>query len=167
MILNKWVEINNISQKEKNYSSGFWDYIELVRKIEEKTNAKVDVYAEYEIITPPPSEFLKLPLIKLSYSDADIYIKEDFSNGGFLDCWMVSVVSQKEIFNLRKHINNIKTKKELKQERFLEKVYDRQIEVFQKEKLLFDSYNKNKKRFTFTVKDEYDLFTALNIIVKN
>lgn len=166
MILNKWVEINNISQKEKNYSSGFWDYIELVRKIEEKTNAKVDVYAEYEIITPPPSEFLKLPLIKLSYSDADIYIKEDFSNGGFLDCWMVSVISKKEIVNLRKHINDVKTKKELIERGFLERVFDKEIKVFKKENLLFNSYNDNQKKFTFTVEDEYDLFTALNIIIK-
>lgn len=166
MTLDKWVVINNVSPKEKNYSTGWWDYIELVRKIEEKTNAKIEVFSEYEIMTPPPSEFLKLPLIKLSYSDADIYIKEDFSNGGFLDCWMVSVISKKEIVNLRKHINDVKTKKELIERGFLERVFDKEIKVFKKENLLFNSYNDNQKKFTFTVEDEYDLFTALNIIIK-
>ena len=167
MKLDNWITENHILQEKKNYSKGWWDYIELVRKIESKTNAKIEVFSEYEIMTPPPSEFLKLPLIKLSYSDADIYIKEDFSNGGFLDCWMVSVVSKKEIINIRKHINDIKTKEELKEKGFLDKVYDNQIKVFKKENLLFNSYNDNQKKFTFTVEDEYDLFTAINIIVKN
>lgn len=167
MTLNNWITENHILQEKKNYSKGWWDYIELVRRIESKTNAKIEVFSEYEIMTPPPSEFLKLPLIKLSYSDADIYIKEDFSNGGFLDCWMVSVVSKKEIINIRKHINDIKTKEELKEKGFLDKVYDNQIKVFKKENLLFNSYNDNQKKFTFTVEDEYDLFTALNIIIKN
>lgn len=167
MTLNNWITENHILQEKKNYSKGWWDYIELVRKIESKTNAKVEVFSEYEIMTPPPSEFLKLPLIKLSYSDADIYIKEDFSNGGFLDCWMVSVISKKEVINIRKHINDIKTKEKLKEKGFLDKVYDNQIKVFKNENLLFNGYNDNQKKFTFTVEDEYDLFTALNIIIKN
>tara|TARA_Y100001960_G_scaffold331182_1_gene427371 strand:+ start:2004 stop:2507 length:504 start_codon:yes stop_codon:yes gene_type:complete len=167
MTLNNWITENHILQEKKNYSKGWWDYIELVRKIESKTNAKIEVFSEYEIMTPPPSEFLKLPLIKLSYNDADIYIKEDFSNGGFLDCWMVSVISKKEVINIRKYINDIKTKEELKEKGFLDKVYDNQIKVFKKENLLFNSYNDNQKKFTFTVEDEYDLFTAINIIVKN
>mgnify|MGYP000312490341 CR=1 FL=1 len=167
MKLNEWVTKNCRTEEKKNYSKGWWNYIEFIRKIESKTNAKIEVFSEYEIMTPPPSEFLKLPLIKLSYSDADIYIKEDFSNGGFLDCWMVSVVSKNELNNIRKHINDIKTKQELKEMGFLDKVYSKQIEVFKKENLLFDSYNENKKKFTFTVEDEYDLYTAINIIIKN
>ena len=147
MKLNEWVTKNCRTEEKKNYSKGWWNYIEFIRKIESKTNAKIEVFSEYEIMTPPPSEFLKLPLIKLSYSDADIYIKEDFSNGGFLDCWMVSVVSKNELNNIRKHINDIKTKQELKEMGFLDKVYSKQIEVFKKENLLFDSYNENKKKF--------------------
>lgn len=167
MTLNDWVSQNHILQEKKNFSKGWWDYIELIRRIEVKTNIQSKVHSEYEIFTPPPSEFLKLPLIKLSYKDADIYIKEDFSNGGFLDCWMVSVISTKAVDNIEKHINNVKTKEELKQQGFLDKVYDKQIEVFKKENLLFGNYKNNKKKFTFTVEDEYDLFTALNIITKN
>ena len=161
-----WVIKNHILQEKKNFSKGWWDYIDLIRKIKEKTKAKISVFAEYEIMTPPPSEFLKLPLIKLSYTDVDIYIREDFSNGGFFDSWLLSVSSKLELFGLEKHINDIKTKSEIEDLGFRNTFYPKLVKDFKDSNILFEKYKDNKKRFTFTVEDEYDLLTIINIIYK-
>lgn len=166
MNLDNWVSNNNINQDKKNYSKGWWDYIEILRKIESKTNPAMSVLAEYEIMTPPPSEFLKLPLIELSYGKVKLYIREDFSNGGFFDEWIVSVESKEEIIGIEKYINDIKSKEELVDLGFKSHFYQKLTKDFMENNILFDKYQNNKKRFTFTVEDEYDLFTIINIITK-
>jgi hypothetical protein len=165
--LEDWIIGNQYLQEKKNYSKAWWDYIDLIRKIENKTATTAYVYSEYEIMTPPPSEFLIFPVIKLSYNNIKFYIKQDFSNGGFMDEWMVSIVSNKDILNIKNHINNVKNKEELSSLGFRDKVYERLIKDFIKSNILFKNYSKNKSEFTFTVKDEYELLTVINIITRD
>jgi hypothetical protein len=162
---NRWVNDNNVDPK-LNYCTGWWEYIEFVRRISEKLNAKVFVVDTFKMGTPPPEEVLLMPVILLETNDYDFYIKEDFSYGGFFDEWLISVNCKsgavtKDISNYINPLNDVAV------EDFKEGFIDKVRVGFSENDLIFDSYSEtNAIKFTGTVLDELELFSLINTICK-
>lgn len=87
--LYRWVHANN-PPAAATYRAGWWDYIATIYRLEDKYDVRcADVVGTYEVVTPPPSEVLTLPLVKLSLSSATAVIHCDF--GRVVGAWVVRV----------------------------------------------------------------------------
>jgi hypothetical protein len=73
MDLERWVHDNN-PEEQLQYSKGWWDYIELIRRLMYKFGAKeAQVVAAYPMRTPPPEEDLLMPAVQFAVgSTADL-----------------------------------------------------------------------------------------------
>lgn len=159
----EWISENNVdsSYPKKNYSKGWWDYIEIVRLFEEKLNFQSYVIDSYQITTPPPSEKLILPIVLCKFDNFDAYIMENFSYSGFYDAWLVSIKTDYERkLDILDFINPIILNKKGYKKGFVES----SISDFKSQNIFFSNFNNNEKEFTGTVESEYDLYTLLKII---
>lgn len=75
--LDKWVSNNN-PPDTKQFSKGWWDFIELCRELQDIHKADCRVIATIEILTPPPTETLEMPIVQLTTNDSIVTIKNDF-----------------------------------------------------------------------------------------
>lgn len=76
--LDRWVLSNGVPDSFA-FSKGFWDYVELVRRL----SVKLDIYdvrvvGHYVIDTPPPQEQLPMPAVALTTPRVMVAIKWDF-----------------------------------------------------------------------------------------
>ncbi len=87
-----WVSHNN-PPSELEYSKGFWDYVEMVRRFVEKfdgTNERV--VGTYIVHTPPPVEELQMPAIAFDVGAVTVALKFDFgSDANWPREWTVSI----------------------------------------------------------------------------
>ncbi len=98
----QWVSDNN-PPLHLEYGKGWWDYIEIVRRLADKfTIDDIAVVGTYVIETPPPEEKLTAPAIRLRTDNITFTVKYDF--GKFPEAhhasvyfpwptWLVSVSS--------------------------------------------------------------------------
>jgi hypothetical protein len=160
---NKWVTENNIDKLNKNYTKGWWEYIEFIRLLSDKIDASVCVIADYEVHTPPPEETIILPLILLEVEGHKLYLKEDFSYCGFFDSWTVSIESDKiQKLDFKNYLNEIKSKQTLINEGFRASFHATLINDFAQNNIF---YSNETNKITGTVKDEYDLYALIKFLL--
>jgi hypothetical protein len=86
--LDQWVNDNN-PPAHLEYGKGWWDYIEILRRIAWKFNVDhIDVVGTYVVNTPPPEEELEMPVVRLRTPTVELFVKYDF--GAFPEEWTVS-----------------------------------------------------------------------------
>jgi hypothetical protein len=89
MDLDRWVNDNN-PDEQLQFSKGWWDYIELIRRLMSKFGAKeARVVATYPMRTPPPEEDLLMPAVQFAVGSTEFIVKYDF--GVYPERWTVSV----------------------------------------------------------------------------
>lgn len=161
--LDQWVGENNVENitPKKNYSKGWWDYIDFIRMLSSKFNVEAYVVNTYEIGTPPPEEKLTLPIIFIEINKVKFYLKEDFSYSGFYDAWLVSVDFGKNpcTFNLRKYINKV----DINTLNYKEGFVKSSLLPFEENKIMYENYKKESTKFTGTVESEFDIYVLLKI----
>jgi hypothetical protein len=90
--LNAWVNDNN-PPIEQAYDKGFWDYVEMVRRLVDKfdgTNERV--VGTYVVRTPPPEEELQMPAIAFDVGRASVAVRFDFgADASWPREWTVSI----------------------------------------------------------------------------
>ena len=85
----QWVSENNPPVR-LSYGKGWWDYIEILRRLADKFEiAAMDVIGTYVMKTPPPEERLLMPVVGMKTADLELIIKYDF--GVFPERWTISV----------------------------------------------------------------------------
>src|SRR5512139_3155107 len=91
----RWVGANNIPSRFE-YGKGWWDYVELVRRLAYKLDvADVIVIGSYTIRTPPPEEVLPMPAVALVGEGITVGMKWDFGAAArWPREWTVSVRRQ-------------------------------------------------------------------------
>ena len=86
--LDQWVNDNN-PPAHLEYGKGWWNYIEILRRVAWKFNVDhIDVVGIYVVNTPPPEEELEMPVVRLRTATVELIVKYDF--GAFPDEWTVS-----------------------------------------------------------------------------
>ena len=165
--LDKWINDNNVDAilPKKNYSKGWWEYIDFIRTLSSAFNAEAYVFSEYEIGTPPPEEKLILPLIFIQINGIDFYLKENFSYSGFYDAWLISV-DFKDLephFCLRNFINDVDFRKKGFRKGFIEEA----VSTFAINNIMNENYNKNKSKFSGTVDSNFDVYTLLKVCLSD
>lgn len=89
MDFDRWVNDNN-PDEQLQYRKGWWDYIELIRRLMWKFDAQAaQVVATYVMGTPPPQEELLMPVVGFSVGLTDYIAKYNF--GVFPERWTVSI----------------------------------------------------------------------------
>src|SRR5262245_16948136 len=91
----RWVSENNIPEKFE-YSKGWWDYVEFVRRLARRCNADdVRIIGHYIIDTPPPCERLPMPAVAITLPSVAFALRFDFGSWSLKHreiCeWVVSV----------------------------------------------------------------------------
>jgi hypothetical protein len=148
-----WVGDNNIPA-EFEYSKGWWDYVELVRRLASKFDmGDVRVIGHYEISTPPPSEQLPMPAVALAREGVVIAVKWDFGAKGWPDEWTVSVARRSPY--LGPTCNLFDVDRDLRDEGVPGLEPDH----------LFGPYRKDASRFTCKLADEWDLVALLTLVL--
>jgi hypothetical protein len=100
--LRQWVNDHNPAP-ELEYAKGWWDAISFFYRLaEDYPDAAVDVIATTTIETPPPTERLLMPVIRLQMAGLGVALLHDFSAAG--PWWTASVqrpaVAGKWLYNL-------------------------------------------------------------------
>jgi len=89
MDLDRWVNDND-PDEQLQYGKGWWDYIELIRRLMYKFGAEeAHVVATYPMRTPLPEEDLLMPVVQFEVGSTEFIVKYDF--GVYPERWMVSV----------------------------------------------------------------------------
>ena len=85
----QWVNDNN-PPVHLQYGKGWWDYIEILRRLMDKFGIEdAKVVGTYMMKTPPPQEELLMPVVKMNIRSVEVIVKYDF--GTFPQTWTVSV----------------------------------------------------------------------------
>lgn len=78
MDIDRWVNDNN-PDEQLQYRKGWWDYIELIRRLMGKFETQeAQVVAIYIMSTPPPQEELLMPVVKFAVGSTEYIVKYDF-----------------------------------------------------------------------------------------
>lgn len=150
--LDIWVAENNPAP-ELQYGKGFWDYVEMVRRLVEKFEAEDErVLGTYVVHTPPPTEELLMPAVGFVIGDNSLALKFDFgSDAKWPFEWTVSVKRASPyrgpIFGLFDGGDSPSS----------------QITGFGEEWSL-PSYFENQTEFTCLLEDEWDVATLLRLV---
>jgi hypothetical protein len=76
----RWVSANNIPETFE-YSKGWWDYIELVRRLAFRlATDDVRVVGSYIVDTPPPCERLPMPAVAITTPGVTFALRYDFGS---------------------------------------------------------------------------------------
>jgi hypothetical protein len=74
----RWISENNIPDTFE-YSKGWWDYVELVRRLASRCGSDdVRIIGHYFIDTPPPCERLPMPAVAINLSGVTFALRFDF-----------------------------------------------------------------------------------------
>lgn len=149
----KWVNDNNLDM-ELSYRKGWWDYIEFVRELDAKFKfVELNVISTYVMETPPPTEELLMPVIKLTHENCSFILKTVF--GPLPPYWNVSIER-----NADNRFNVIGL--------FNEKIdhTNENIPGFERE-WIYPSYFENPRRFTCQLDDEWDVYALIRLVVFN
>ena len=105
MNINKWIEENQIN-KNHDYAKGWNDLMDFVFKLQcDFDEFEFEVLKSYEMLTPPPSSKIKMPIFIAKSKKYQIIFKESWV---LEPDWTVSVErNTKEIVNLRSLVEDI------------------------------------------------------------
>lgn len=149
--IDRWVNDNN-PPSDRQYAKGWWDYIEMVRRLAFKFEIEdVDVIGTYLMNTPPPEEELIMPVFRLRKERFELILKYDF--GIVPEAWTVSLQGA------------------IGDRRPLYRIFDPSAKIrseaargFRPE-WLYGSYSESPERFTCELPDEWDLATFVRIMI--
>ncbi len=152
----RWVSDNNIPETYE-YSKGWWDYVELVRRFASRFETEdVRLIGHYVVDTPPPCERLPMPAVAISIPGLTVALRFDFGSWSLkhkeISEWVVSVDRRSPyrgpVFGL-----------------FDENIDLRGLNVDGlAPDYLFGSYRQDPARFSCLIRDEWDLATLLRIL---
>jgi hypothetical protein len=147
--LDHWVSDNN-PPTHLQYGKGWWDYIEILRRVVEKFDVEhVDVVGTYVMETPPPQEELLMPVVRLRMGAVELIVKYDF--GTFPDTWTVSARIPKRIIASTFGLFDPDLR--------LEKVAGFDTSW------VYPPYSVGPERFSCELRDEWDLAAFVRLIV--
>src|SRR2546425_11431212 len=73
-----WVNDNN-PPVHLQYGKGWWDYIEMLRRLASKFEIEqLEVVGTYTMRTPPPEEKLRMPIVKLTAGNGEVIVENNF-----------------------------------------------------------------------------------------
>jgi hypothetical protein len=136
------------------FGQGWWDYVDLVRRLSVKLGiSDVLVIGEYVIDTPPPSERLPMPLVALETDSTLVALKRDFGVYCRWPCeWTLSVCKQAPYRG--PILGLFDPAVDLRRER---------VDGLSPE-LLFGPYRENPAEFSCDLVDEWDVATFLRLM---
>ena len=149
----RWVAQNNIPESFE-YGKGWWDYVELVRRLACKFDVPdVRVVGSYFVRTPPPEEDLPMPAVALTGRGVMVALKWDFgAMPRWPLAWTVSVRRPSPYrgptFGLFDPSVDLRSA---------------QIEGLGPD-LVFGSYNENQAEWSCELEDEWDVATLLRLV---
>lgn len=152
----RWVTENNIPETFE-YSKGWWDYIELVRRLATRCEADdVRVIGHCIIDMPPPCERLPMPAVAITLPGVAFALRYDFGSWSLKHreiCeWVVSVDRRLRyvgpLFGLFDENEDLRAQA---------------IDGLSPD-YLFGSYRQNQARFSCLVRDEWDVAPLLRIL---
>ncbi len=150
----RWVGANNISN-ELEFSKGWWDYVEMVRRFAAKLETvDVRVVGHYVVNTPPPEEELPMPAVALAIKGVTYGLRFDFGRNPTRDLreWLVSVKRRAPyrgpLFGI------IDPNEDLRPTAATGLAPD----------LLFGPYRDNQAEFTCALEDEWDVWTLMRLM---
>jgi hypothetical protein len=150
MDLDRWVNDNN-PDEQLQYSKGWWDYIELIRRLMYKFGAKeARVVATYPMRTPPPEEDLLMPAVQFAVGSTEFIVKYDF--GVYPERWTVSV--KNAIAVVRPILGLFDDKQDLR---------GTAVAGFDAE-CIHGSYHNDSTCFTCEIHDEWDLSALVRLV---
>jgi hypothetical protein len=152
----RWVSQNNVAETFE-YSKGWWDYVELVRRFATRLNSDdVRVIGHYIVDTPPPCERLPMPAVAIVTPAATFALRFDFGSWSLKHpevCeWVVSVDRRSAyrgpLFGL------------------FDEEHDLRVQAIDglSPSYLFGSYRQDQARFSCLLHDEWDVSTLLHIL---
>ncbi|HUH04645.1 MAG TPA: hypothetical protein VML75_21765 [Kofleriaceae bacterium] len=151
----RWVNDNNIPATFE-YTKGWWDYIELVRRLADHVGASaVRVVGHYYVDTPPPCERLPMPAVAIDARGVTFALRYDFGDFSIrsgLREWTISV--QRSSPYLGPLFGLIAETEDLR-EADLDGLRPGHI---------FGPYRDNPARFTALVRDEWDVAMLMRIM---
>lgn len=151
-----WVSENNIPETFE-YAKGWWDYVELVRRLAARLDAEdVRVIGHYLVDTPPPCERLPMPAVAITLPGVAFALRFDFGSWSpkhrEICEWVVSVDRRSRyvgpLFGLFDENEDLRAQA---------------IDGLSPD-YLFGSYRQNQARFSCLVRDDWDVATLLRIL---
>lgn len=142
-----WVSNNNPTSKY-GWDKGWWDFVEIIHRLNSKLSPiECSVVSEYFITTPPPSESLLFPIVSIKTESCSFWLRHDFS-GLWPNQWILSV-ELKDPISLE-YLNKVMHE------------INRDSYPVNEATWVFNSYSaENACKFTCEVEDEWDLYTLL------
>jgi hypothetical protein len=150
---NRWVNDNN-PDEHLQYRKGWWDYIEIVRRLAGKfeiDDGDIQVISTFAMKTPPPTEALLMPVFQIKALSAEFILKYDF--GVYPEAWTVSVWSQ--LGSLQSMLGLFDPNQDL---------CAKHIAGFQTE-WVYGPYCQDASRFSCEVRDEWDLACLFRLVL--
>jgi len=152
----RWISGNNIPETFE-YSKGWWDYVELVRRLATRCDTDdVRVIGHYLIDTPPPCERLPMPAVAITLPSVAFALRFDFGSWSLKHreiCeWVVSVDRRSRYVGPLFGLFDVS-----------EDLRAQAIDGLSPD-YLFGSYRQNQARFSCLVRDEWDVATLLRIL---
>jgi hypothetical protein len=152
----RWVSQNNLPE-EFEYSKGWWDYVELVRRFAARLDSDdVRVIGHYFVDTPPPCERLPMPAVAIVTPGVTFALRFDFGSWSLKHpeiCeWVVSVDRRSAyrgpLFGLFDDQHDLRGE-----------AIDGMPPGY-----LFGSYRQDQARFSCRLRDEWDVATLMRIV---
>jgi hypothetical protein len=149
----RWVGENNIPQTFE-FGKGWWDYVELIRRLSAKFDiADVRIVGHYIVETPPPEEKLPMPAVALTGHGVTVALKWNFGRmRNWPYEWTVSVRRRSPY--LGPTFALLDEQLDLRGERVAGLAPD----------WVFGSYRENPAEFTCELQDEWDVVTLLKLL---
>jgi hypothetical protein len=149
-----WVSEHN-PDPELEYGKGFWDYVEMLRRLIDKFDAEhARVVGTYVVHTPPPEEELPMPAVAFDVRGVRFALKFDF--GATADWpyeWIATVVRRSPyvgpVFGLFEQDHDLSSHASL---------------TGLPRELILGSFRKNPSAFTCRLVDEWDVATLVRLL---
>lgn len=149
----RWVNDNNPNHS-LSYGKGWWDTVEFFFLLKEQLQIEdMNVVATFILRTPPPTEELLSPIVRLRTDDFIAFLKEDF--GDPLIWWTMSLSIHRDI-------------KQLDLSPFLIQGMpkNRALEGFSPD-WLYGPYKQGTQAFTSRLANNYDVYGVLRQISRS
>jgi len=145
-----WVNDNN-PPVHLQYGKGWWDYIEMLRRLASKFEIEqLEVVGTYTMRTPPPEEELQMPVVRLAAGTVELIVKYDFST--FPETWTASVKT-----------SNAKPQPTYGLFDPAADLRGRTISGFDTG-MIYGSYSENPAQFSCELEDEWDVAALIRIV---
>lgn len=146
----RWVSEHNPPEKSE-YGKGWWDYVEIIQRLMDTHDIEhAEVVGTYLMKTPPPTEELLMPVVKLEIRTAVFLLKYDF--GVWPDHWTLSTMRSapytSPTFGLFDAVTDLR---------------GQTVAGFEPE-WLYPPYSESPGKFTCKLSDEWDVAMCIRLM---